>query len=149
VDVGQRTEAAILAELVKRGYSVLMPFGFNHRYDLVLDCDGRFLRAQCKTGRLRRGAVIFHTRSIRTNTRETQFRGYKGEVDLFLVFSPETERVYAVPIEDLAATQGSLRVAPTENNQSKGVVWAADYELPPRPANDSTRSKGAPRSRPR
>jgi hypothetical protein len=46
VDVGQRTEAVILAELVKRGYRVLLPFGINYRYDLVLDLDGRFLRVQ-------------------------------------------------------------------------------------------------------
>jgi hypothetical protein len=36
---------------VRRGYSVLLPFGVNQRYDLVLDLDGRFVRAQCKTGR--------------------------------------------------------------------------------------------------
>jgi PD-(D/E)XK endonuclease len=50
VDVGQRSEAAIIAELVKRGYRVLTPYGVNHRYDLVIDAGGRFLRAQCKTG---------------------------------------------------------------------------------------------------
>ncbi len=37
VDVGQRTEAIILAELVKRGHKVLIRCGTNHRYDLVLD----------------------------------------------------------------------------------------------------------------
>jgi hypothetical protein len=35
VNIGQRTEAVIACELVERGYRVLMPFGFNHRYDLV------------------------------------------------------------------------------------------------------------------
>jgi hypothetical protein len=33
VDVGLRSEAAILSELVRRGYSVLLPFGVNQRYD--------------------------------------------------------------------------------------------------------------------
>ncbi len=46
VDVGHRAEAAILAELVKRGYRVLLPFGVNQRYDLVLDCDGQSLPAE-------------------------------------------------------------------------------------------------------
>jgi PD-(D/E)XK endonuclease len=36
VDVGHRAEAAILAELAQRGYRVLLPFGVNQRYDLVL-----------------------------------------------------------------------------------------------------------------
>jgi hypothetical protein len=33
VDVGQRSEAAVLAAFVKHGYRVLTPFGVNHRYD--------------------------------------------------------------------------------------------------------------------
>ena len=55
VDMGQRTEGAILSELVRRGYKVLVPFGVNQRYDLVIDAGDRFLRVQCKTGRLRNG----------------------------------------------------------------------------------------------
>jgi hypothetical protein len=42
VDVGLRTEAVILAELLRRGYQVLVPFGVNQRYDLVIDLDGEF-----------------------------------------------------------------------------------------------------------
>jgi hypothetical protein len=61
VDVGLRTEAAILAELVRRGYQVLVPFGTNQRYDLVLDMDGKFVRVQGKTGRLRSGVISFST----------------------------------------------------------------------------------------
>jgi hypothetical protein len=55
VDVGARTEAIILAELTNRGYRVLLPFGYNQRYDLVLEIDGSF-GVQCKTGRLRSDA---------------------------------------------------------------------------------------------
>jgi hypothetical protein len=50
VDVGLRTEAAVVAHLLRRGVKVLQPNGFNHRYDLVLDLDGEFVRAQIKTG---------------------------------------------------------------------------------------------------
>jgi hypothetical protein len=82
VDVGLRSEAAIVSELLRRGYYVLEPRGFNHRYDLVIDTGERFLRVQCKTGRLRNG------------------------------------------------TGGTLRIAPTENNQAKRIRWASDYLLP-------------------
>ena len=37
VDVGLRTEAAVVAELLRRGVRVLQPRGVNQRYDLVLD----------------------------------------------------------------------------------------------------------------
>src|SRR5215207_242201 len=92
VDVGSRTEAVILAELVRRGYRVLVPFGSNQRYDLVLEVDGAFLRAQCKTGRLRGACVLFQAQSIRSNTRQTIVRDYKNDVELFLVWCPETGR---------------------------------------------------------
>jgi hypothetical protein len=130
VDVGHRTEGAILSELVRRGYGVLVPFGVNQRYDLVVDTEGQFLRAQCKTGRLVEGVVRFTTRSVRSNTRETFVRRYAGDADIFLVHCPETGRVYSVPVEDAPGRCMYLRVEPTVNRQAQGVNWAADYELP-------------------
>lgn len=54
-----------------------------------------------------------------------------GDVDLFVVFCPDTEHIYAVPIED--AKRGGvqyLRVDAPRNSQVKGICWAADYALP-------------------
>ena len=130
VDVGQRSEALILAELVRRGHRVLVPFGPNQRYDLVIEIEGRFLRAQCKTGRLRNGRVCFSTASVRVNTRRAFVRSYRGEIDLFLVYCPDTDRVYALDIEEASSGQGVLRVDPTANGQAKRIRWAADHELP-------------------
>jgi hypothetical protein len=70
VDVGQRTEAAILSELVRRGYSVLLPFGVNQRYDLVLELGERLLRVQCKTGRRRGGSIEFSTVAFSATQRD-------------------------------------------------------------------------------
>jgi PD-(D/E)XK endonuclease len=130
VDVGTRTEGAILSELLRRGYSVLLPFGPNQRYDLVLDIDGSFMRVQCKTGRLRNGCVMFPAYSMRSNTRKSWRRDYKDDVELFLVYCPETGGIYAIPIEEATHTHGTLRIDPTANGQDKGVRWARDYELP-------------------
>ena len=130
VDVGQRTEAIILGELVKRGHRVLVPFGTNHRYDLALDMGDEFVRVQCKTGRLRNGVVCFKAASSRANTLRAFTRPYHGEADVFLVYCPETERVYAVTVDEAASSEGKLRVAPTANGQAKGIRWAADHELP-------------------
>jgi hypothetical protein len=130
VDVGQRTEAAILAEHVKRGYRVLVPFGVNQRYDLVIDTGERFLRVQCKTGRLKNGRIHFRTVSTRVNTLRAFTRDYHGDADLFLVYCPETDQVYALDVDEAAASQAVLRVDPTANNQVRGIRWAAEYELP-------------------
>jgi hypothetical protein len=130
VDVGHRTEAVILSELVRRGYRVLLPFGVNQRYDLVLDVEGRFVRAQCKTGLLRGGAVRFRPLSTQSNTRKTLSRGYEGEADLFLVYCPQNGLIYAVPVEGCTSRSMSLRVEPTLNGQAEGIRWAKSYELP-------------------
>jgi hypothetical protein len=130
VDIGQRSEAIILAALVRRGYRVLTPFSANQRYDIAIDLGDRVLRAQCKTGRLRRGSILFQARSIRSNTRRTYCRSYTNEVDLFLIYCPETNGIYAVPIEEVTSSVGALRVEPTANGQAKRIRWARDYELP-------------------
>ena len=130
VDVGLRTEAAILAELVRRGYEILVPFGTNQRYDLVIDLDGQFLRVQCKTGRLRKGCIEFSSQSVRSNTTKVMTRDYRGEAELFLVFCPDTGRIYAVPVDDAPTGHVYLRVDPTRNGQRVKIRWAHDYELP-------------------
>jgi PD-(D/E)XK endonuclease len=131
VDVGQRSEAIILAELVKRGHPVLLPYGTNHRYDLVINVGGRFLRAQCKTGRLREGVITFNTASTRVNTRRAYTTPYDAnQIDLFLIYCPDTDRVYALDVGEAAGSHGVLRVDPAANGQAKRIRWAADYELP-------------------
>jgi len=131
VDVGERTEAVILAELVKRGLRVLAPYGTNHRYDLVIDAEGRFLRVQCKTGRLRDGVIKFNTVSVRTNTRQVYTTPYDADqIDLFLIYCPDTDGVYAVDVDEATSSHRSLRVNPAANGQAKGIRWAADHELP-------------------
>lgn len=130
VDVGLRSEAAILSELVRRGYAVLVPFGVNQRYDFVLDLDGEFVRVQCKTGRLRGGAVVFSTRSTRANRRMIESRPYDGDADFFLVYCPANRRIFAVPVEGAAKGDMYLRIEPSGNGQSARVNLASDYELP-------------------
>jgi PD-(D/E)XK nuclease superfamily protein len=132
VDIGDRTTLAVMLVLRELGFAVLAPFGENTRYDLVVD-DGESLRkVQCKTGRLRRGAVIWsmcsnyghhpHPDPVR--------RDYHGEVDAFAVYCPETCGVYLMPIEDVPMrTCGNLRVAPPKNNQRKRIRFAEQYEI--------------------
>jgi hypothetical protein len=130
VDVGQRTEAAILSELVRRGYSVLLPFGVNQRYDLVLDLDGRFVRAQCKTGRLRNGSIEFSPRSTRANRTGVFSRSYRGDVEIFLVHCPQVDGIYAVPVDETPKSYMALRLKPARNGQAGRTHPAKEYELP-------------------
>jgi len=131
-DVGDRTTLAVMVALRTTGYVVLIPFGENTRYDLVIQSGRDFYRVQCKTGRLREGAVRFnvcssyghHLRPGRSR------RDYQGQVDYFGVHCLDTGGIYLVPIADLPVrSQAALRVAPSRNNQRAKVRMAADYEI--------------------
>jgi hypothetical protein len=50
--VGDITQSQVMAALLKHGTKVLLPFGDNFRYDLVVEEDGQFSRIQCETGKM-------------------------------------------------------------------------------------------------
>ncbi|HEY5660936.1 MAG TPA: group I intron-associated PD-(D/E)XK endonuclease [Gaiellaceae bacterium] len=131
-DKGDRTTLAVLLALRACGYAVLVPFGENTRYDLVIDDGGSLSRVQCKTGRLRAGAVWFSVCSCYGHhLRPGQARrDYRGQVEYFGVHCPDTEMVYLVPIEHLdVKTVAALRVDPPKNAQRLRVRDAARYEI--------------------
>ncbi len=106
--IGENSEAQALARLLGMGKVVLLPFGNNQRYDLVIDEGGVFIRAQVKTGRLRNGVVSFRTCS--TNGFTGVSKGYTGEADVFLVYCPENREVYQVPVAEVGREKAHLRV---------------------------------------
>jgi len=59
--IGDRSTLAIMLALQSSGWAVMLPFGENTRYDLIVDYGSRLSRVQCKTGRLREGCVVFAT----------------------------------------------------------------------------------------
>jgi PD-(D/E)XK endonuclease len=129
--IGDCTTLAVMLALRASGYDISVPFGENTRYDLVLDDGESLRRVQCKTGRLREGAVRFATASSyyhHPNEKPTQ-RHYRGQVDGFAVHCRETGAVYLVPIENLPSEGASLRVTPPLNRQRKRIRFAADYEI--------------------
>ena len=131
-DVGDRSTLAIMLGLRSQGYAVYVAFGENTRCDLVLDDEHSLARVQCKTGRLRQGAVTFATASTYAHHKNPHVirRTYEGEVDYFAVFCPETGGVYLVPIEDVPTRSfARLRVEPSRNGQHRFVRYAAPYEV--------------------
>ena len=125
-DIGEISEAQTLAAFLRAGLTVLLPFGDNQRYDLVVHLGNRFIRVQCKTGRLRDGKIVSVTRSSYAH-RGRGNRGYLGEADFFAIYCPETDRVYIVPVTEKKNAQ--LRVEAPKNGQVKGIVWAKDVEF--------------------
>jgi hypothetical protein len=125
--VGERSEAQVIAKLLQAGKVVLTPFGDSQRYDLVVEEDGSFIRVQCKTARKEKGSLVFSCCS--TNWNKGTRRDYRGQADLFAVYSPDTEAVYLVPVQEVGVKAASLRVDPS--HQRKNIRWASDYVFDP------------------
>jgi len=108
-DVGDGSTLAIMTALRMSGVALYVPFGENTRCDLIVDEDGELIRVQCKTGRLRDGAIRFAVCSCYGHHRnpETARRNYQGQVDYFAVYCTETPR----------------------NNQRKRIRFARDYQI--------------------
>jgi hypothetical protein len=110
------------------GFVVSEPFGENARYDLVVDDGETLARVQCKTGRLRLGAVRFATCSSyghHRNPGESR-RTYDGQIDYFAVYCPETTSVYLVPVADVPTRNAAmLRVHAPRNDQRKRIREAS------------------------
>ncbi|GHO77109.1 hypothetical protein KSD_48800 [Ktedonobacter sp. SOSP1-85] len=128
---GDISEAAIITRFLQLGYVVLTPYGGNHRYDLVIeDAERRFWCIQCKTARISNDAVIkFDTANHNVTGEKRESRHYRGECDYFAVYSPELNKVYLVPIDEVSTTRANLRLTPPRNKNQHGYRMAKDYEL--------------------
>lgn len=132
--IGLTSEAKILTAFVQAGFPVLLPFGEDHRYDMVIEAGGRFLRVQVKTaspcGNGDRACVRFHAYSHRFIGGKFSGReAYRGDADLFAVYAPTTGKVYVLPVDQCPVTDVWLRLTPAKNGQRSGIRMAENHTL--------------------
>ena len=128
---GDISELRVATELTRAGYAVSKPLGENQRYDLIADDGERLHRVQVKTGRLRRGVIMFNCCSTHGHRRTGNLatRPYTGQIEFLAVYCPDTEKVYVVPEADLTRSKIQLRLVAPRNNMTKTIRWASRYEL--------------------
>jgi hypothetical protein len=129
---GERSERRVIAALLTAGYEVLVaPYGENRRYDCVLDLGDRFVRVQVKTARLVAGksALVAATASLAGLGTRRHRVAYRGQVDVFALYSPDLDRVYLLPVDECPGAEVRLRLAPARNGQRARSRLASDYEL--------------------
>ena len=73
---------------------------------------------------------MFSTTSVRSNTRGSIDRGYDGDAEVFLVYCPATDQIYAVPVDEAPAAAAVCGLSPPATGKPDGIRWARDYELP-------------------
>jgi hypothetical protein len=124
---GNYAELRVIADAIRRGYSVSIPYGHETRYDLIIDTGKRLLRVQVKNARLICGAVMVKTCSSGVSV-HTVYNDI--EIDYIAAFEPKAETIYYVPITEVGARRWalSLRIDKARNNQESGVRYAEDFK---------------------
>ena len=126
---GEVSQIQVVAELVRRGFDVLLPVGDSLRYDLVVDLGHQFRRIQIKTARIRNGVLMFGTSSVNYEQGRRVHRYYREGADDFIVYEPEAREFYGISVRDAALGCVYLRLKPSANNQVRKIRLAADYTL--------------------
>jgi hypothetical protein len=128
---GDSSAAVALSALVRAGFAVLTPWGDNQRYDLVAEKSGEFWRIQCKTAwRDKRSEIIrFVTASSSTVAGKLTRFDYKSQIECFIAYWPEGDKLYCIGVNDAPKTDCFLRLAASKNNQMKQTKFASEYEF--------------------
>ena len=129
--IGIVSELVAMQHFAAAGFLMSIPFGDAAPYDLILDNRrGKIFKVQVKTGRLRRGVVLFNCCSNHAH-RKAPPTQYVGLIDAFAIYCPDNGEFYVVPIDAEAVTRNyaSLRIAAPANNMRKTIQWAKDYRF--------------------
>lgn len=127
--IGEITEQQVALEFLKLGYLISKPLVQSSRYDFIVDIKHHLYKIQVKTGTLKEDAYIeFATSTSHTNTIGTINLSYSEEdVDFFAtMFENEC---YLIPFNKCGKRNQRLRIVPTKNNQTQGILFAKDYHL--------------------
>lgn len=116
----------VLAALMKAGKFVLWPVSYNSRYDLLIEEDNKFIKVQCKTGRLARNGDVIAFNTCSTNHRGER-KNYIGEVDFFGVHC--NGRVFLVPTGNQKASAWLRIKEPNKLSGKSPIRMAKDFEI--------------------
>jgi hypothetical protein len=135
---GNIAEAVFTAECLKKGWVVSKPYGDNCRYDAILDRGSGLERIQVKSSTFsrERGVIQAATRRIYNNQTKGQICNTydKKDIDAFIIYSPELNKLYFVPIDEQSdkkyinlRVSSSNKIMNTPKNPS--IRWASKYEF--------------------
>lgn len=131
---GEIAQLKIQIRAAEKGVLVSRPTT-EARYDIVLDIDGKLIRAQIKYSDHKpsksagsKGCIeVRLSRETRGNGKQRTYS--KDEVDVILVYLPRVDKiVWLNPDEFHGKASVSLRIEPTRNGQMSGVKMISDYE---------------------
>lgn len=127
--IGEITEQEVALEFLKRGILLSKPLVQSSRYDFIADINHKLYKIQVKTGTLKEDSYIeFATSTSHTNTQGTLNISYsENDVDFFATM--HEGQCYLIPYEVCGKRAQRLRLIPTKNGQTKGIIFAKEYTI--------------------
>lgn len=101
--IGDIGEALCLAELIKRGICVYLPFSENSSADLIADFNGKLNKIQIKTSeKLKDGRIKWKLCSNTTvKGKSTRHTYTEDEIDYYCLYNIDTQLCLLVPISSI------------------------------------------------
>ena len=123
---GLQAEFFVAHLLSKHGFTVLVPYGEDVRYDLVSEKHGVFKRIQVKYVAPKNGVFEVQLRSA-NNYQAIHYSD--TEVDIIAAYNPMDSKVYFIPLSEVGNRSTlNLRLIECRNGQQLRVVKAVDFE---------------------
>lgn len=128
-DKGDLGVAIVTADLIKRGFDVMLPLSATLPFDLVIHKDSKFYRIQVKYRKILNGGInVSVTRAVITNNKISRQRIGINDIDILAIYCPDTDKIYYVYYKDISwVTTLKLRIIPPKNNQQYSVRLASNY----------------------
>ena len=127
--IGEITEQQVTLEFLKQGILISKPLVQSSRYDFIADINNKLYKIQVKTGRFKEESYLeFATSTSHTNTKGTINISYsEDDVDFFATMY--NGQCYLVPYRLCGKRAQRLRFVPAKNGQTKGILFAKDFQL--------------------
>lgn len=129
---GNIGEAIILAEFVKRGIQVSIPYGDNARYDLIADFNGKLNKIQIKycDQLTENNSVVCPCASSTNHTTNKHYSTYEDDVDYMCFYLPTWNKTMIIPISEIGdKKQITVRLEPAKNNQQEKTHLVDNYSF--------------------
>lgn len=129
--IGNSTELNCIAYLFDCGCEILLPYGDNQKYDIVIDYKTKFYKIQCKKahptykGDGEIDFITFKTSWESGRKTRTKVHYTKQDIDFFATFFEGV--CYLIPVEETASTIKTLRFALPGNCQINNISLAKNY----------------------
>jgi hypothetical protein len=117
------------ADLIKKGFEILLPVSASSPYDMVIHKNNKFYKVQVKYRENNKGYVDIELRRAKSIGKVRHHRSLLSkEVDLYAVYCPDTSKVYYLSAEGFEDKQTiRLRLERPDNfRTTKSTRWAED-----------------------